>query len=681
MDQPEGVNEFLRKVGVQTCADIRGLWKTAREFCEEVESSLSTTFDPTTAFQVAKAFTRAVRVANEELVGHVDCLVGERASSQRLVLREGPCEPPPTTSIPGKVRRLLALGVEPAEHRLVPDTVADPAAKEASAKKAKVDLIFRIAMEDLVDLKELGLSWNALRDPVRLQSTKEALTQSASRLGVARLTTLLSSVKRWKRYCLEKDYPIRHPTALMMSEFLAMVGHGGPTAAASMWHALLWWSTSFGLGWPLDHFACKPYRFHAPQHRATQAAELEPWEFINLVQLTVASRGTRQVLFMFLLLTTISCVRYEHLQRSEFKSDKGEWLEFWCREGKARKKGARPGYGWACPNVIWRGWHLTKALGEFFRHESLNSGFLFPAVDLEPDDLWEIHEGTKFILNRPMARGRFLEIFRGALTQVGTNLQGAQSAPFNRMRRFMPTAANMANFSVPDLQAVGNWQEIPEGGRQVGVKPRNNVVMGQHYAGQQVLRSAAVKNSLVKRILGLFYEKQASFALTADGLLVRDVWSWDEMAALHEETVWPLDDQRAPALPPELEAVVAAANAGSPAGEPDVDFGDQSGDDPSSSSVSPSASAGGDDAGEGGFLPLEDAPDTVKWFKQGRKLHVISGIDEAARPISWCRDKPFAQEPAQEGQGIAPLRPEVTCAKCLARMPRGVHKAILEFHR
>ena len=71
----------------------------------------------------------------------------------------------------------------------------------------------------------------------------------------------------------------------------------------------------------------------------------------------------------------------------------------------------------------------------------------------------------------------------------------------------------------------------------------------------------------------------------------------------------------------------------------------------------------------------------MKWFKQGRKLHVISGIDEAARPISWCRDKPFAQEPAQEGQGIAPLRPEVTCAKCLARMRRGVHKAILEFHR
>lgn len=132
----------------------------------------------------------AVRVANEELVGHVDCLVSERASSQRLVLREGPCEPPPSTSIPGKVRRLLALGVEPAEHRLVPDTVADPAAKEASAKKAKVDLIFRIAMEDLVDLKELGLSWNALRDPVRLQSTKEALTQSASRLSTARIGRL-----------------------------------------------------------------------------------------------------------------------------------------------------------------------------------------------------------------------------------------------------------------------------------------------------------------------------------------------------------------------------------------------------------------------------------------------------------------------------------------------------------
>ena len=677
--QPEVVMRFLQSLAVQTCADVRGLWKTAKDFCEEVESFHAEPFDPTTAFQVARAFTQAVRLANEEMAAAVDQLVGERSSSQRLVLQEAPAADPPSTSIPGKVRRLLELGSEPAEHRVLPEGVLDPAAKEASVKKAKVDLVFRVAMEDLVDLRELGLSWSALRDPVRLQSTKEALTQAASRLGVARLTTLLSSVKRWKRYCTEKDYPVRHPTPLMMSEFLAMVGQGGPTAAASMWHAMWWWSTNFGLSWALDHFTCKPYRFHAPQHRATQAAELEPWEFINLLQLTASSRGTRQLLLSFLMLTTVSCMRFEHLQRSEFKADKGDWLEFWCREGKARRKGARPGYGWACPNVVWRGWHLAKALAEFFTHESLNNGFLFPAVDLVPDDLWEIHEGTGLILNRPMSRGRYLEIFRGALTQIGTNVAGAQAAPYNRMRRFMPTAANMAKFSVPDLQAVGNCQEIPEGGRQVGPKPKLVLAMGQRYAGQQVLRSAAVKCTLVKRILGLFSVKQPSFALTAEGLLVRDVWSWDEMAALHEETVWPLVDQRAPALPEELEAPVAESK---PTGEEDVDFGGQSGDDLSSSSISPSASvAEGAEGEDNGFLPLEEAPDTVKWFKQGKKLHVVSGIDEAARPISWCRDKPFVQEPAQEGHGIAPLSPEVLCAKCLARMPRGVYKAIFDFHR
>ena len=177
---------------------------------------------------------------------------------------------------------------------------------------------------------------------------------------------------------------------------------------------------------------------------------------------------------------------------------------------------------------------------------------------------------------------------------------------------------------------MGNWQEIPEGGRQTGPKPKMVMAMGQHYAGQQVLRSAAVKCTLVKRILGLFSVKQPSFALTAEGLLVRDVWSWDELAALHEETVWPLVEQRAPALPEELEAPV---EEGKPTGEADVDFGGQSDDDPSSSSVSPSASvADGVEGEDGGFLPLEESPDTVKWFKQGKKLHVVSGIDEAARP-------------------------------------------------
>ena len=93
-DQPVVVMRLLQSVGVQTCADVRGLWKTAKDFCEEVEALHTEPFDPTTAFQVARAFTQAVRLANEEMAAAVDQLVGERSSSQRLVLQEVPAADP-----------------------------------------------------------------------------------------------------------------------------------------------------------------------------------------------------------------------------------------------------------------------------------------------------------------------------------------------------------------------------------------------------------------------------------------------------------------------------------------------------------------------------------------------------------------------------------------------------------
>ena len=51
--------KFVQSVGVQTCADVRGLWKTAKDFCEEVEAFHTEPFDPTTAIQVAWAFIQA----------------------------------------------------------------------------------------------------------------------------------------------------------------------------------------------------------------------------------------------------------------------------------------------------------------------------------------------------------------------------------------------------------------------------------------------------------------------------------------------------------------------------------------------------------------------------------------------------------------------------------------------
>ena len=91
---------------------------------------------------------------------------------------------------------------------------------------------------------------------------------------------------------------------------------------------------------------------------------------------------------------------------------------------------------------------MLSTLWDFYYHE-LPDTFRFPATQLAPDDLWELTEHTPFVTNRKMSRSRFLEYFRGAL-MTGTEAEQAQTATYNRLRRFLPTLAN--------TMQLGSWK-------------------------------------------------------------------------------------------------------------------------------------------------------------------------------------------------------------------------------
>jgi len=93
----------------------------------------------------------------------------------------------------------------------------------------------------------------------------------------------------------------------------------------------------------------------------------------------------------------------------------------------------------------------------------IDSQYLVPALKLHSDDLWEVTESTAFWGTRKMSRGRYLELFRGALVKCGVDPAQAQRATFNRLRRCFPTMANALRLPPSDMQAIGNWVEIPEG--------------------------------------------------------------------------------------------------------------------------------------------------------------------------------------------------------------------------
>ncbi len=133
-----------------------------------------------------------------------------------------------------------------------------------------------------------------------------------------------------------------------------------------------------------------------------------------------------------------------------------------------------------------------------------------------------------------MSRGRFLELLRGALCQSGLDVAAAQRATFNRLRRFVPTIANVMKLPALDLQAVGSWTELPQGGGadpQVA-KAHAIVPMGLHYAGGKTARSAQVKQRCLCRPLQIFHARSSDWARSPEGLLVPHCWKWPEFEAM-----------------------------------------------------------------------------------------------------------------------------------------------------
>ena len=164
----------------------------------------------------------------------------------------------------------------------------------------------------------------------------------------------------------------------------------------------------------------------------------------------------------------------------------------------------------------------SKEYEDFLKYEdAVDASFAWPALELSPDDLWQVHDGTPFVANRPMSRGRFLELSRGMLIELGVERGEANTAGFNRLRRWLPTVAHCLAFDPLSLQAIGNWVEVPAGGGPAPTfKPQKaQLSMGIHYAGGKVARSAEVKIHAINTFMTLLRRQLGQTALTPDGLI------------------------------------------------------------------------------------------------------------------------------------------------------------------
>ena len=107
-----------------------------------------------------------------------------------------------------------------------------------------------------------------------------------------------------------------------------------------------------------------------------------------------------------------------------------------------------------------------------------------------------------------MAHGQWVKLLRQVAARLGRAPEASPKLTYNSMRRFLPTAANVMGFSLDVAQAIGSWQEIPQGEGSKGVAVR---AMSLHYSDEQALASGAAK----QRVLELFVERSAQHPTVA----------------------------------------------------------------------------------------------------------------------------------------------------------------------
>ena len=354
------------------------------------------------------------------------------------------------------------------------------------------------------------------------------------------------------------------------------------------------------------------------------------------------------MLALFVIQAAVSCIRFEHVQRSKLVRDHGSWLEFHCLQGKSRRKGARPAYNWATPPLTFLGINLVAELRQFFLEEALPGRlFLWPAVDLSRDDLWQVSEATAFRLERKMSGTRFLEIARGIISQCGVESSAAAATKFNKFRRFLPTGAQVLNMHPQDSQAIGSWVEMPGASSASKVQTSRQDLMSTHYSGERVLASMRAKSFVVQAVLQHPVAMQMSRnALPPDSL------KWPGFSGSLSRSPPPCE------VPTHEEGQVQQRTS-------------ESQDSSSSSDESQSTSSA--DSGQNCLLQ------EVTWIQQRQKIHIVREEDLDSRPVPWCRTKAFPQDPSARGKGVTDDMGHI-CQKCLRSVPSGLSKSLLALH-
>ena len=162
---------FLDDHGIQTCSDLKYSWESGKQLLATYEATIGK-LPSDEAFQLLLIYTLAASQAHVATGAQIRAIVDERESviPGRPAMR------------PVRARSVITTGLTERTPNLIEAASSDPHTAEQARREMKTQAWFQFAVEHLVDLQELGLSWKALNDPARMQALRESLMACTLRL-------------------------------------------------------------------------------------------------------------------------------------------------------------------------------------------------------------------------------------------------------------------------------------------------------------------------------------------------------------------------------------------------------------------------------------------------------------------------------------------------------------------
>ena len=138
--RPELLMRFLIAVRVESLADVRGLWSSSSDFLQELEDFSGERMSADLTMQMATFWTTANAKALSYHKKLVRALVQDRQSSYRAPPTMQAEPPVLASSIPSRVKRLVATGLPGPPATTVALAAVDPYTQEEAKKKTKLDI-------------------------------------------------------------------------------------------------------------------------------------------------------------------------------------------------------------------------------------------------------------------------------------------------------------------------------------------------------------------------------------------------------------------------------------------------------------------------------------------------------------------------------------------------------------